>query len=155
VFFFLHALLKKWIVARDGEWKIMHGWVWQIIALISKMQTVLTKKQKGSWVECLTCMSEPVFVNVFGAQESIVLTKKQKGSWDKCLTCMPEPVFLNVFGAQESIPRNRFLQAVNRFLGSLKGLQIRALELGFLMGPFDKKNTWNDFCFISLFAVKL
>jgi hypothetical protein len=38
-----------------------------------------------------------------------------------------EPVFVNVYGAQESIPRNRFRQAGNRFLGSLKGLQIRAL----------------------------
>ncbi len=65
-------------------------------------------------------------------------------------------VFVNVYGAQESIPRNRFqgidskesiqpayvawragasnrivvpaCQAGNRFLGSLKGLQIRALE---------------------------
>ncbi len=55
-----------------------------------------------------------------------------------------EPVFANVYGAQESIPRNRFRQpyaawrvgtanwvavlvrqAGNRFLGSLKGLQIR------------------------------
>ncbi len=29
-------------------------------------------------------------------------------------------------GAQETIPRNRFRQARNRFLGSLKVLQIRA-----------------------------
>ncbi len=56
-----------------------------------------------------------------------------------------EPVFVNISGAQESIPRNRFTayvawrassstknkvivparQAANRFLGSLKGLQIR------------------------------
>jgi hypothetical protein len=34
----------------------------------------------------------------------------------------PEPVFVNVYGAQESIP-----PGWNRFLGSLKGLQIRAL----------------------------
>jgi hypothetical protein len=52
-----------------------------------------------------------------------------------------EPVFVNVYGAQESIPpayvvwragmSNRVVvparQAGNRFLGSLKGLQIRAL----------------------------
>jgi hypothetical protein len=57
-----------------------------------------------------------------------------------------EPVFVNVYGAQESIPRNRSArlciarlagttnrvvvtarQAGNRFLGSLKGLQIWAL----------------------------
>ncbi len=54
------------------------------------------------------------------------------------ITHCPEPVFVNVYGAQESIPRNRFCQydkqgyvparqAGNRFLGSLKGLQIRAL----------------------------
>ena len=36
--------------------------------------------------------------------------------------------------SEESIP-----QAGNRFLGSFKSLQIRALELGFLIGPFDKK----------------
>jgi hypothetical protein len=46
-----------------------------------------------------------------------------------------EPVFLNVFGAQESIPRNRFRQAGNRFLGSLIGLQIRAQ---------DTENMWWD-----------
>jgi hypothetical protein len=54
-----------------------------------------------------------------------------------------EPVFLNVYGAQESIPpayvawrsrtTNRFVvptrQAGNRYLGPLKGLQIRALYL--------------------------
>jgi hypothetical protein len=34
-----------------------------------------------------------------------------------------EPVFVNVYGAQESIR-----QAGNRFLGSLKGLQIRILD---------------------------
>ncbi len=34
----------------------------------------------------------------------------------------------NVYGAQESIPRNRFRQPWNRFLGSLKGIQIRAQE---------------------------
>jgi hypothetical protein len=58
----------------------------------------------------------------------------------------PEPVFVNVYGAQESIPRNRFRQPIaacragttngdvvpacqagNRFLGSLRGIQIRAL----------------------------
>ncbi len=36
------------------------------------------------------------------------------------------PVFVNVYEAQESITRNRFRQAGNRFLGSLKVLQIRA-----------------------------
>jgi hypothetical protein len=40
-----------------------------------------------------------------------------------------EPVFENDYRAQESIPINRFCQAGNRFLGSLKGLQIRALEM--------------------------
>ena len=40
-----------------------------------------------------------------------------------------EPVSVNVYGAQESIPRNRFHQAGNRFLGSLNSLQIRALFL--------------------------
>ncbi len=56
-----------------------------------------------------------------------------------------EPVFVSVYGAQESIPKNRFRQcslaglydnrivvparqAGNRFLGSLRGLQIQALE---------------------------
>jgi hypothetical protein len=57
----------------------------------------------------------------------------------------PEPVFVNVYGGQESIPMddsasyvvwragttNRVVvqahHAGNRFLGSLKGLQIRAL----------------------------
>ncbi len=59
---------------------------------------------------------------------------------------MQEPVFVNDYGAQESIPRIRFRkpmyslagqynkcvvvvlarQAGNRFIGSLKGLQIRA-----------------------------
>ncbi len=37
-----------------------------------------------------------------------------------------EPVFVNVYGAQKSIPRSRFCQAGNLFLGSLKGLQIPA-----------------------------
>jgi len=37
-------------------------------------------------------------------------------------------VFVNVYGAQQSIPRNRFCQAGNGFLGSLKGLQIRGSE---------------------------
>jgi hypothetical protein len=37
----------------------------------------------------------------------------------------PEAEFVNVQGAQELIPRNQFRQALNRFLGSLKGLQIR------------------------------
>ncbi len=41
----------------------------------------------------------------------------------------PEPVFVKVYGAQESIPRNRFRQAENRYLVSLKDLQIRALDL--------------------------
>ncbi len=55
----------------------------------------------------------------------------------------PEPVFVNVEGAQESIPlahvawragtSNRFVvparQARNRFLGSLKGLQIWTLNI--------------------------
>jgi hypothetical protein len=36
-----------------------------------------------------------------------------------------EPVFVNVYGAQESIPRIRFLQVENRFLGSLKCLQYK------------------------------
>jgi hypothetical protein len=39
------------------------------------------------------------------------------------------PVFLNVKKAQESIPRSRLCLTGNRFLGYLKGLQIRALEL--------------------------
>jgi hypothetical protein len=39
-----------------------------------------------------------------------------------------EPVFVNVYGDQESIPRNRFRQAGNRFLGSLKVLQIQAQD---------------------------
>ncbi len=38
----------------------------------------------------------------------------------------PEPEVVNVF-TQESIPRNRIRHAKNRFLGSLEGLQIRAL----------------------------
>jgi hypothetical protein len=42
-----------------------------------------------------------------------------------CRTGPPEPEFVNVKGALELIPRNRFRQAVN--LGSVKGLQIRAL----------------------------
>jgi hypothetical protein len=59
-----------------------------------------------------------------------------------CYKKDPEPVLVNVYGAQESIPRNQFRQwwvgttitvvvsarhAGNRFLGSLKGLQRRAL----------------------------
>jgi hypothetical protein len=58
-----------------------------------------------------------------------------------------EPAFVNVYGAQESVPRDRFRQpeacrvgttnravvpasqAGNRFLGSLKGLQIQALQV--------------------------
>ncbi len=56
-----------------------------------------------------------------------------------CIIHSPEPVFVNVYGAQESILRNRIRslpirknrvvparQAVNRFLASLKGLQIKA-----------------------------
>jgi hypothetical protein len=34
-----------------------------------------------------------------------------------------EPVFVNVYGAQQPIPRGRFRQAENRFLGSLKGFK--------------------------------
>jgi hypothetical protein len=37
--------------------------------------------------------------------------------------------YRDVLGAQVLIQRNRFRQAGNRFLGSLKGLQIRALGL--------------------------
>jgi hypothetical protein len=37
-----------------------------------------------------------------------------------------EPVFVNVYGAHESIPWNRFRQAKDRYLVSLKDLQIRA-----------------------------
>ena len=40
-----------------------------------------------------------------------------------------ELVFVNVEEAKESIPRNRLCQAGNRFLGSLIGLQIRALAV--------------------------
>ncbi len=40
-------------------------------------------------------------------------------------TTEPWAVFVNVSGVQKSIPRNRFRQAENRFLGYLKGLQIR------------------------------
>jgi hypothetical protein len=57
----------------------------------------------------------------------------------------PEPVFVNIYGAQESIlpayvawwagTTNRVVvptrQAGNRFLGSLKGLQVWALDLGY------------------------
>jgi hypothetical protein len=73
-----------------------------------------------------------------------------EGNLQKLLHCMcgyTEPEFVNVYGAQESILRNRFRQpmyiawragalnrvvvparhAGNRFLGSFKGLQIRAL----------------------------
>jgi hypothetical protein len=38
-----------------------------------------------------------------------------------------ELAFVSAYGAQESNPRNRFRQAGNRFLGSLKGLHIRSL----------------------------
>ncbi len=48
----------------------------------------------------------------------------------------PEPVFVNVYGAQESIPRNQFRQVWNRFLGSLKGLQIRALINAYHTGTY-------------------
>jgi hypothetical protein len=41
-----------------------------------------------------------------------------------------EHVFVNVQGAQEPIPRNRFRQAGNRFLGFLKDLQIRDQDNG-------------------------
>jgi hypothetical protein len=37
-----------------------------------------------------------------------------------------EPLYVEVSGAQESIMRNRFRQVGNRFMGSLKVLQIRA-----------------------------
>jgi hypothetical protein len=40
----------------------------------------------------------------------------------------PEPEFVNVEEAQESIPRNQLLLSGNRFVGSLKDLQIRAQE---------------------------
>jgi hypothetical protein len=44
-----------------------------------------------------------------------------------CLTEeRPEPLFVNITGAKESIPGNRLGQAGNRFLDSLKDLQIRA-----------------------------
>ncbi len=39
--------------------------------------------------------------------------------------------FINFQEAQESIPTNQFFQAGNRFLGSLKGLKIRALLSSF------------------------
>jgi hypothetical protein len=47
-----------------------------------------------------------------------------------------EPVFLNVYGAQESIPPAYVAwgparHAGNSFLGSLKGLQIRAQKQNF------------------------
>ncbi len=46
---------------------------------------------------------EPVFLNVYGAQELIPRNKFRQHM-------EPEPVFLNVHGAQESIPRNKFRQ---------------------------------------------
>jgi hypothetical protein len=46
---------------------------------------------------------------------------------DSCLSS-DEPKFVNVYGALDSTPRNRFRQAGNRFLGSLKGIQVRALS---------------------------
>ncbi len=42
-----------------------------------------------------------------------------------CFFPIPEPEFV-IVKHNESIPRNRVRQAGNRFLGSLKGLQIRA-----------------------------
>ncbi len=45
---------------------------------------------------------------------------------ERVLYSFPGPVFVNVYGAQ-SIPRNRFRQDGNRFLGSLNGLRILAL----------------------------
>ncbi len=53
------------------------------------------------------------------------------------LSVTPEPVFVNGYGAQESIPRVVVpaRQAGNRFLGSLKGVQIRAQRtLWFITG---------------------
>ncbi len=46
--------------------------------------------------------SEPVFLNVYGAQESIPRNEFRQP--------VAEPVFLNVYGAQESIPSYRFRQ---------------------------------------------
>jgi hypothetical protein len=48
-----------------------------------------------------------------------------------------ESVFVYVYGAKESIPRNRLRQADNRFLCSLKGLQIRAMESLYAMHNFS------------------
>ncbi len=52
---------------------------------------------------------------------------------------LTEPEFINVRGAQEPIPRNRFRSAGNRFLGSLKDLQIRALKLVYLVVEIDER----------------
>ncbi len=45
-------------------------------------------------------------------------------------TLNTEHVFVNDKEALESIPWNRVRQDGNRFLGSLKGLRIRALGMG-------------------------
>ncbi len=133
VFFFLHALFLNGLSHEmvSGKW-CMVG-CGKLSLWFPRCKLYWRKKQKASWVECLTCMSEPVFVNVFGAQESTVLTKKHKGSWDKCLTCMPEPLFVNVL-VQESIPPS---------WESISGILIRFTNPGsgtwFPNGPIRQK----------------
>ncbi len=51
------------------------------------------------------------------------------------------PVFVNVYRTQESIPGNQFRQPGNRFLGSLKGLQIRAQLIILFWYTFVKQFT--------------
>ncbi len=57
---------------------------------------------------------------------SQVITKP-KSIWWVVAKDRPEAVFVNVKGVQESIPRHQIRQSGSRFLGSLKGLQIRTL----------------------------
>jgi hypothetical protein len=58
---------------------------------------------------------------VFLCEYSAGIFKQSMGARNRA-----EIVFVNVYEAQDSIQRNRFRQARNRFLGSLKGLQIWA-----------------------------
>ncbi len=65
------------------------------------------------------------FKTINGCSQQIIENQKLYPP-GKSLTNVTEPKFVNVLGAQKSIPRKRFRQAGNRFLGFLKVLQIRA-----------------------------
>jgi hypothetical protein len=67
-----------------------------------------------------------ISVHLFSLRRSLDVGLYKNTAWLAVQNRSSLTLFVNVSGAQESISRNRFRQAGNQFLGTLKGLQIRA-----------------------------